>query len=168
MSRKGADPGLVTRPHVCRLLVLTARRFARLEASGVFAPVVPGSGQRPARYDAAAVVAAWVAHREAQLAADRIESAQDRRDRTMAEKNELWLARELGQLWPRGDVISDGRAYISAVQAKLRALVPRAVQEGMIPPEAAAALTALIEEAIDEMSRWRTSLDLADAEDDDA
>lgn len=154
----GVEPLMVTRQTGCQLLSLTARRFARLEASGVFVAVEPGRGQRPAKYHAAALVQALLAHSTAKTGAQ--EPPRDRRDRAVAEWTELRIDRERALLLPRDQVVLEGQRYIGAVQARLRAIVPRLRQETAVADGIGATVERLLEEAIEEMAGWRTMLDL--------
>ena len=153
------------RPLVVRLLGISDRTFSRLEAEGVFAAVRPGTGRRASVYDGAAVVGAYLRHREQKLTGS-IDNPRDARDRSQAELNRLRLAKERRALLPREQVISDGQAYVAAVAAKLRVIPPRAMQVGIVSEERRAALEDLIEEAISEMARWSTALELLQAVDD--
>ncbi len=164
-NTRGALAIIVSRPQAVSLLGVSTRSYDRLEAEGIVSPLTPRRGTRGSSYDGAAVVRAYLAYRERKLGGGG-ESPRDRRDRSQAELNELRLARERRQLLPREAVVSEGRAYIGAVQAKLRALTPRAVQKGIIPGKSGVKLSAIVEEAVDEMAAWRTSLELLDAEDD--
>jgi hypothetical protein len=158
MTNRGAEPLRLPRPDCCQLLGVSARRFARLEASGVFRPVQPGRGQRAAQYDAPAVVKAFVAHATAKAGTQ--EPARDRRDRAVAELTELRLARERGELLKREDVVRQGLAFIAAVNAKLRGLAARLVRAGAIGTSAEPVVHELLVEAQQEMASWRTELEL--------
>jgi hypothetical protein len=162
-GKKALDGLEVTRPIACRLLGLTARRFARLEASGVFVASVPGSGQRGARYDAAALILAFLEHSTKAVGAD--QSPRDRHYRAGAELTELRIARERGLLLPRDEVVETGCKYIGAVQARLRAIVPRLRQDTSVDEPIAMKVTELLEEAIEEMAGWRSLLALLESED---
>jgi hypothetical protein len=153
---------LVPRGTASRVLGVSARTYERLEAAGVVKPHTAGKRGKPASYDLLVVVPAFLRH----LQEEKPELPRDARDRTQAELNELKLGRERRQLLPREQVVSEGQAYVAAVTAKLRSIPPRLVQAGAVPVESQAALVAMLEEAVSEMARWSTALELVQAEDD--
>jgi phage terminase Nu1 subunit (DNA packaging protein) len=159
MSRRAVPALTVTRPQGVRLLGVADRTFARLEAEGVLVAAVKGTGRRGSSYDAYALVAGYLAHRERQLRGT-VESSRDRRDRSTAELNELRLARERRAVLPRDQVVREGQAFVKAVMAKVRALPSRLVRAGVVAPAAEPTVAALLREAADEMSRWKPELDL--------
>jgi len=166
-GRDVGQPLIVGRPQAVRLLHVSLRTFDRLEAEGVVSPLTPRRGSKGASYDAVAVVGAFLAHQERKLTGS-AENPRDRRDKAVAEWTELRIARERRLLLPRADVIEDGHRYIAAVQARLRAVAPRLRQEAGVDDAVAGQVEKLIEEAIQEMAGWRTSLELLAAEDDAA
>lgn len=163
-KENGHDPLRLERPHAVRLLGISDRTFARLEAEGVITPLQKGTGRRCSVYDGAAVVAAFLARQERQIR-DSNESPRDRKDRSQAELNELRLDRERRLLLPRDQVVSEGQAYVTAVTAKLRSIPPRVVQAGLIDAALAPQVEEIVEEAISEMAGWSTSLELLRAVD---
>jgi hypothetical protein len=154
---------LVPRGTAARVLAISARSYERLEAAGVVKAQTAGKRGKPASYDLLVIVPAFLRH----LQEAKPESPRDARDRTQAELNELKLARERRQLLPRETVISEGQAYITATTAKLRSLAPRLVQAGAVPASAQATVETMLEEAVSEMARWTTALELLQAEDDE-
>ena len=142
MSRRAVPALTVTRPQGVRLLGVADRTFARLEAEGVLVAAVKGTGRRGSTYDADALVAGYLAHRERQLRGT-VESSRDRR-----------------ALLPRDQVVREGQAFVKAVMAKVRALPSRLVRAGVVAPAAEPKVAELLREAADEMSRWKTELDL--------
>jgi hypothetical protein len=112
-----------------------------------------------------ALVGAYLAHQERQIAGAN-EAPRNRRDRAIAEWTELRIARERGRLLPRDEVVTDGQRYVAATQSRLRAVVPRLKQEAGVDDAIAAKAETLIEEAIEEMAGWRSTLDLLDSEPD--
>lgn len=154
------------RGQAIRLLGISERTFARLEAAGLLSPLRRGRGGKASTYDLAAVVQGYLKHAtSAEPNADR--EARARRDRSQADLNELKLAREKGEVLPLEQVVREGQLYVTAVQAKLRAIPPAAVQRGLIASEQVAHLEDLVEEAVDEMSRWSTALELQQAIDEE-
>jgi hypothetical protein len=154
----------VPRPQACRLIGVSDRTFSRLEAEGVITAATPRHGRRASTFDAAAVVASYIAYRERKLTESQ-ENPRDRRDRAVAEWTELRIARERRVLLPRDQVVEEGRRYVGAVQSRLRAIVPRLRQETGLDATIAAKVDTLVEEAIEEMAGWRTALELVAAED---
>jgi hypothetical protein len=163
MTRSTAVP-LVLRAVAARVLAISPRTFERLEAEDVLAPAKPGKGSAPGWYDLEVVVPTYLAH----LVARKAESARDRKDRSQAELNELKLARERRLLLPRKQVVDEGRAFIVATMAKLRALPTRMLRAGAIAPTAEPVVTELLRECQEEMARWNSALDLLAALEDDA
>ena len=162
--RRKAEPepkaGLISRIEARELLGgIADRTFAKLEADGIIAATVRGSGRRPSQYDPFSITQAYIAHvRSINMGADREARAQ--RDRSQAELNELRLKQQRKELLPRDQVVREGKAYIVAVRAKLLALPRRMTQAGLVPAERQVALVDLIHEALEEMTQWRTQLDL--------
>ena len=152
----------VTRPQAVRLLNVSDRTFQRLEAEGVITAATPGVGRRGSTYDAYALVAAYLAHRERKLAGS-LEAPRDRRDRSQAELNELRLARERRELLPRVQVVLEGQNFVKATMAKLRSLPTRMMRAGVLPPKAEPVIADILREAQEEMARWASELDLLQA-----
>jgi hypothetical protein len=150
-----------SRPIAAKVLGISERQFSRLEAAGVLVAATPGRPGRPAVFDLAVIVPAFIRHRTGGA-----ESPRDRRDRSQAEYVELKIAKERSRLLPRADVIREGTAFIVAVSAKLRALPSRLVRAGAIPPTAEPLVVELVADMQAEMARWRSELDLKAASDD--
>jgi len=162
MPRSSAIPP-VPRALAAKVIAVSTRTFERLEAERVLVAAQPGKGARPALYDLLAIVPAYLNH----LAARKGESARDRRDRSQAELNELRLAKERRLLLPRKQVVDEGRGFVVATMAKLRALPTRMLRAGAIAPAAAPVVTELLRECQEEMARWNSALDLLAALEDD-
>jgi hypothetical protein len=139
---------------------IPTRTFARLEAEGVIVPKRRGKPGVPSIYDLATIVPAYVQHLKGAKGSGNDRAARARRDATQAQLNELRLAREKGELLPRHQVIADGLAFIRASKAKILGLPRRLVQAGVLPPASQATAADLLNEALDEMSRWQTQIDL--------
>lgn len=154
----------VQRGTAARVLGIGVRTFERLEQLGVVAPLTLGKRGKASTYDLAVVVPAYLRHQQN----EKPEAPKDRRDRSQAELNELRLARERSLLLPREQVVSDGQAFVTAAVTKFRAVPPAAVQRGLVAPEKAVQLEDLVEEAIDEMSRWSSALELLQVVDEEA
>jgi hypothetical protein len=146
----------VIRPVAARVLGMSERTFTRHEARGTFRPVRPGRGRRPALFDLAVLVPAIL---------QTVETPRDRKDRSQAELNELRLARERRELLPRDQVVREGVTFITAAVAKLRALPNHLVRAGLLAAEAEQKAAALVADALGELARWRTDLDLLAAVD---
>lgn len=154
---------LVPKGTAARVLGIAVRTFERLEQLEVLKPHVTGRRGKAAVYDLAVVVPAYV-RRQAE---EKPESPRDARDRSQAELNRLRLAKERRALLPREQVVAEGQGYISAVAAKLRSIPPRAAQGGLVPEEKRGALEDMVEEAVGELARWASALELQQAVDDE-
>lgn len=87
------------------------------------------------------------------------ETPRDRREDTQAKLNQLKLDQARGLLLPYDQVCREGQQYIGRVQAKLRSIPNRLIQEGSVPPESKTKVENLIEECIGEMAGWTSSLE---------
>ncbi|MFB3816125.1 MAG: hypothetical protein ACE147_00560 [Candidatus Methylomirabilales bacterium] len=162
-------PVLIRRPEACRLLGgMAERTFAKLEADGVIVPTVRGSGRRPSEYDPFTIVPAYLGYLKTGKTASGDREARARRDRSQADLNELRLLEARKELLPRAQVVRDGKAFIVAAKAKLRALPRRMAQAGLVTLEQQPAVADLIREALEEMARWRKGIDLVAAAKGDA
>lgn len=156
----------MARAQAVRLLGVSDRTFARLEAEGVVAATTPGTGRRSSVYDAFRLVPAFLAHREQRILGS-AENPRDRRDRSQAELNELRLSVARKALLPRDQVVLEGQAFVKAMVAKLRAIPSRLVRAGAIAPAAELVVAELLREAQEEMARWQNQLDLQRAVDEE-
>lgn len=172
MTRKNGSPKIapgddarlvVGRPVACRLLGVSDRTFSRLESEGVVVALVPGTGRKQSTYDAAAVVASYLSHREQKLTGS-LDNPRDAKDRSQAELNQLRLARERRELLPRGQVISEGQSYVTAAVTKLRAVPSRLVSAGVVAADRIQDAEEAVEEAVSEMARWTSALELLRSE----
>lgn len=130
------------------------RTFAALETDGVIVPAQRGRGRRASVYDLRTIVPAYITHVTSRAADDR--AARTRKDTSVAELNELRLAKERRRVLPREQVLLEMQMVARAVTAKIRALVQRMLAAGLISDAAAPAVTALVNEALDELSGMRT------------
>jgi hypothetical protein len=160
--QRSADVLPLSRPQAVRLLGLSDRTFARLEAEGIITATRVRAGRRASTFDGYAVVRAYLAHRKRQLIGSN-ESPRDRRDKSQAELNELKLARERRTLLPREQVVQEGRSFVIAATAKIRALPRRLVQAGLIARTAEPDVAGLLSEAQQEIARWSSHIDLLEA-----
>jgi hypothetical protein len=145
------------------------RTFARLESERIIVPAERGKAGRPSVYDLAVLVPAYCKFLQGATATgsgDR--EARARRDRSQADLNELRLKEASRSLLKRDQVIRDGRAFVAAAKAKLLALPRRLAQAGMIALEQQPAAADMVREALEEMARWRKSIDLLAAAKPDA
>ena len=140
------------------------RTWAELEAAGIVAATRPGRGGRPSLYDLRVTVPSYIAHvsQARSPASDR--EARARRDRAQGELVELTIAERRRHLLPREQVVLEGQAFVKALVAKLRVLPRQLVQAGVIPQLAEPSVAALVREALDEISRWASMLDLLNAQ----
>jgi hypothetical protein len=105
-------------------------------------------------------VPAYLTHLGQARPATEDREARARRDRSQAAWNEVRLAERRGALVRREDVVRDGQALAKALQAMLRALPRRLAQAGLVAPPHEAAVTALVREILEEVSRWASLRDL--------
>jgi len=80
--------------------------------------------------------------------------------RAQTAKTMLDIAKRRRDLLPRDEVVRDGKAVIGAVRAKLLAMPSRLVQMGIVEAANRPRLEAYLHEAMEEMSRWKTRLEL--------
>lgn len=95
-------------------------------------PVATRGGRgKESEYDAVKCLAWW---RE-QLGTNKKETAQARQLTATAELNELKLAQQRGELWPRDAIILAGQAAVKMWTNNVRGLPRRMVKSGVIPRE---------------------------------
>ena len=164
MARKADALPLATRRQTTAVLAVSTRTFGELEASGTVRAARPGRGGRPSLYDLTAVVPLYIAHLGQARSPANDREARARRDRAQGELVELTIAERRRQLLPRQQVILEGQAFVKALVAKLRALPRRMAQAGVIAQSAEPSVSALVREALDEISRWSSMLDLVNAQ----
>ena len=158
------NPMHVTRVTARKILGGVAERtFAKLEAEGILTAFRKGRGRLPSLYDLSVIVPQYIAYARTTAPSAGDKDARARRDQSQAELNELRLAERRKELLPREDVVRDGQAFVKATQAKILSLPRRLVQAGHIPPETEPAVAGLLQEALEEMARWKTALDLLHA-----
>lgn len=142
---------------------IPTRTFARLEAEGVIVPKRRGKPGVQSIYDLATIVPAYIQHiKSATVSTDREARAQ--RDRAQAALHELRLKERSKDLLLRDQVVRDGRAFVLAARAKLLGLPRRMAQAGLVPAARQPIVADLLHEALEEMARWHTQLDLLAAE----
>jgi phage terminase Nu1 subunit (DNA packaging protein) len=157
---KAAVALIVNRTDAERILGVPQRTFARLEAEGVVIPSRRGKPGVPSEYDLATIVPAYIDHLKASIGKNGDRQSRARRDQSQAELNELRLAERRKELLLREDVVREGQSFVKASQAKILSLPRRLVQAGHIPPETQQEVAGLLREALEEMARWNTELDL--------
>lgn len=146
----------VTRTQLAELLGVHPDTVTDFAKQGM--PVISRGGRgAESSYDAVECLAWW---RERQ-GKNAKEAAQTRAYEASAKLNELKLAQQRGDLFPREQVIAEGQAFVKAWTSKVRALPRRARQAGVLPTaQEEAALAAICRELLDEISRWKTLADL--------
>lgn len=140
---------------------IPARTFAQMESEGIIVPIRRGRRGRPSIYDLAEIVPAYIAYVTSQRS-DAAE-ARARRDRSLADLNELRLAERRRKLLPRDQVVRDGVAIVTASRAKLLAL-PRRLSQAGLPREYEPTATEIVREALEELSQMSTLADLQAAD----
>lgn len=154
------DLPLVDRKTLAHILAVRPRTIDRLVGEGALAPEVRGRAGRPSRYRVEACVPAYLAHVTRAPAPGDAQAARAARDQAQAELTRLRLEERRRELLPRSQVIREGQQFIAATMAKMRALPGRLVRAGLLAPSAEPAAAELLREAQEEISRWRTDLDL--------
>jgi len=142
---------------------MAERTFTKLEADGILVAKKRGKPGVPSIYDLHEIVPAYIAYARTTAPSGGDKEARARRDQSQAELNELRLAEHQRELLPRDDVVRDGQAFITAAKAKILGLPRRMVQAGQISREMQQAVAGLLLEALEEMARWKTYLDLLEA-----
>jgi len=159
---------LLGRAEVAEVYGVTPQRVTRWAGDGM--PIADrGSRGRESKYDLRAVNRWWLA-RELRArgldgkAGDRVDLPTERAHlaRVQARRMELDVKTRERELLPRGQVVQEGKAFVVAARAKILSLPGRMIQAGIIPRERKADVNALVREALEEMARWRTHLDLLD------
>lgn len=138
----------ITRAQAVRLLGVSVTTFSRLEAEGAVVPLRRGAGQRGAIYDAPALVAGYIAHRERRtgaldLAAERAALARAQRVKVEAE-NRL----RAGELL-EADQVDEAMAEVDlAVREAVLGVASTAVSSGLVAAGQEVALAGLLGDAL--------------------
>jgi len=149
---------LLGRAEVAEVYGVTPQRVTRWAGDGM--PIADrGSRGRESKYDLRAVNRWWLAR---ELRARGLDGKAGDLARVQARRMELDVKTRERELLPRGQVVQEGKAFVVAARAKILSLPGRMIQAGIIPRERKADVNALVREALEEMARWRTHLDLLD------
>lgn len=160
---------LLSRSQLAAVFGVTPQRITIWKSSGM--PVADrGARGRESRFDLPAVNGWWL-RRELEArgigkgGGKPIDLVHERAilARAQAQRVLLDVRTRAKQLLPRDQVVREGQAFVAAVKAKLRALPRRLAQAGLIPRETEPAVAGIVREALEEMSRWKTELDLLEA-----
>lgn len=144
-------------------------RITKWAAAGM--PVADRGGRgRQSQYELPAVVD-WRVRSQVQALTGKTESGgaidlgleRAKLARAQTEKTDMEIRRRQGELLSRDQVVKDGRAFVMAAKAKLLALPRRMAQAGVIANDAQEHVASLVREALEEMARWRTQMDLLEA-----
>jgi hypothetical protein len=115
-------------------------------------PVVTRGGRgKESEYDALKCLAWW---RE-QLGTNKKETAQARQLTATAELNELKLAQQRGDLWPRDAILLAGQTIVKTWSSAIRGLPRRMVKAGVVNREREADVAALCRDLLTEISEWK-------------
>ncbi|MBX7185024.1 MAG: hypothetical protein K1Y01_07750 [Vicinamibacteria bacterium] len=149
---KASSPAFTT-ASAARLLRMAGRTFARLVEAGVFVPSIRGRGRAPAQFDGAAIVAAYIAHREQRRGT--LDLAQERAALARAQREKLEREARLraGELLEADAVEEAWAAIVDVHREALLGLAGDLVSSGAITPEQ--------ERAVDDVCRTRLQV-LAD------
>ncbi len=159
--RPGPPRGsLVSRAVAAAALGVTPSQLSRWVDDG--APVaVRGSRGHRARYHVKRL-RAWKDQRATSGGPAAVVGLAEERAKLARAQAERWdqsnRARR-AQLVERAAAVSEGRAVVRAVKARLLRISSAAVARGTVAPENVAALEALVLEAVGEFSKWRSVAD---------
>jgi phage terminase Nu1 subunit (DNA packaging protein) len=163
---------LLTRSELALVFRVTPQRITIWKTNGMPA-ADRGSRGRESRFNLVDVNAWWL-QRELQARgldpkSPRIDLGNERAllAKAQARRTMLDVHTREGQLLPRQSVIDDGKAFILATRARLLALPRELTRAGVVPVDKQAEVTKLIHQALEEMARWRTRLDLLQAAEQD-
>lgn len=146
---------VVERRDLSRILGVSTRHLAELEAGGIIIPLRRGRGGRASTYAIEAVVPAYLAHVTQAPGTGAEREARRRRDQAQAQFTELKIAREQGDLVPIEEVVEAGQAMVKSWTAKIRALPRALVQIGVIPREREARVADHLRALMSEIAAWR-------------
>jgi phage terminase Nu1 subunit (DNA packaging protein) len=151
MAERGSLPPLTVTDSL-RLLGLSRAQFDRLTGDGVFSPVTPGRGRTPATFDPAALVAAFLRYRlrgagALDLATERAALVHAQRERA-----EMDLAEKRSELIPLAEHEKTLTTWAYSIKEGVLNIAPTAVQTGVIPPAAEAALDQICRNALRALS----------------
>lgn len=149
--RKGLT---ATRPELAVVLGISSRTVERLTAAKVLQPIGRPRRGTPSRYDVAAAVRAFLAYKLEPLQRD--QSARDRYQMALAELRELDLAERSGELVPAGDVLDRWLEHAHATREAVLEIPRAAVQSGVIPATAEAALDDLVRDVLTVLAKATT------------
>jgi hypothetical protein len=116
-------------------------------------PVITRGGRgRVSKYDAVECLEWW----RNQQGKNAKEVAQTRAYEAQAKLNELKLARQREELYPRDEILLAGQQQVKSWTAKIRALPRQMVQAGIIPREREKQISDLLRALLIEISSWKT------------
>lgn len=112
-------------------------------------------------YDAVECLA-WVRDQSGQ---NMMDAAKTRSLEASAALNEFKLRQAEGQVWPREQIIAEGRAFVKAWTASVRALPRRLRQLGVLhSQDQEIAAAGIIRQLLEDIAGWKTSADAERAE----
>ena len=159
---------ILTRSEVAAVMGVTPMRITKWSAMGMPVAFRGGRGVE-SKYNLDAVLA-WREQQEKLVvgggdaapsgSALNLGEERARLARAQTAKTMLDIAKRRRDLLPRDEVVRDGKAVIGAVRAKLLAMPSRLVQMGIVEAANRPRLEAYLHEAMEEMSRWKTRLEL--------
>lgn len=149
----------VTRAQLAELIGVHPDTITDYAKGGM--PVITRGGRGlESQYDAVDCLAWW----RARQGKNAKEAAQTRAYDASAELNELKLAQQRGDLWPRDQIVAEAQTVVKGWVAKVRMLPRRARLAGALTTaEQEAALAVICRELLEEISRWKTTADVARA-----
>jgi phage terminase Nu1 subunit (DNA packaging protein) len=144
---------LVDRPVLARILAVSVRTLASLEAERVIEPAERGKGRRRSMYALESIVPAYLAYRDRQVTGREV-TPRDRRDLSVAGLNELRLARERGDLIEKDAIMRAGRGVVETARARLLRLPADLRRAGIVADDKGeAAAERAVRDALEELAR---------------
>ncbi|KKM23591.1 hypothetical protein LCGC14_1613660 [marine sediment metagenome] len=157
-AAKSAYP-TVTRAQAVRLLALSGRTFDRLVQEGVFTAKSRGAGRRPSTFDAPALVAAYLAHRESRAGQLDLHAEQAEWTRVRREQAEMDRDVRRGELLEGAEVDAAMAEVDLAVRESVLGVAAIAASTGVVAPETEAALDELLRDALRALAGRRRKRD---------
>jgi len=151
---------IVDRRQLAKILGVSVRHIATLEADGVIVPVLRGKGGRASTYALETVVPSYITSFSSAPAVGRDREARGRRDDAAARLMELRIAEQQGRLVDIETVIRDGRSHVLGWTAMVRSLPRQAVNTGVVTRENESRLAALCRQLLLEISKWKVPADI--------
>jgi phage terminase Nu1 subunit (DNA packaging protein) len=146
---------LVTRAQLAKVLGVSVRTVANLEADEVLEPKRRGRGGRASLYDLKVAVPDYIAHVEHGKPGAADKEARTRKDLATARLTELRYQREAGEMVPRDEAVFQGQQFSKAVAVGVRSIPRRLTHAGVIGREQEPAAAAVCRDLLKGMATWK-------------